>query len=157
VWARGRLWRVATLSRAATLDLDLTGASGTVAAALERSAGGMRGSGRQGRVGQAWFPMMFRDGRREGKAEGGGEDGRTGGGGERGEDAGLPVDGWRDGAREGGGLREGGGAAGGMRGGVRPRVDAEARQNHVGVDAYSSNIISSRDICLLCVTPLVLL
>jgi hypothetical protein len=110
-----------------------------------RSAGGMRGRGRQGRVGQAWFPTMFRDGRREGKAEGGGEDGRTGGGGERGEDAGLPVDGWRDGAQEGGRLREGGGAAGGMQGGVRPRVDVEARQNHVGVDAYSSNIISSRD------------
>jgi hypothetical protein len=52
-------------------------------------------------------PIWFSDGRSEGKAEGGGEDGRTGGGGERGEDAGLPVDGWRDGAREGGGLPAG--------------------------------------------------
>ncbi|ONL97203.1 hypothetical protein ZEAMMB73_Zm00001d028861 [Zea mays] len=68
-------------------------------------------------------PVWFGDGRSEGKAEGGGEDGRTGGGGERGEDAGLPVDGWRDGAWEGGGLREGGGAADRMQGEVRPRAD----------------------------------
>jgi hypothetical protein len=100
----------------------------------------MRGRGRQGRAGQAWFPTMFRDGRSEGKAEGGGEDGRTGGGGERGEDAGLPVDGWIEGW-----------SAGGRRGCRRDATaggcgaDAEARQNHVGVDAYSSNIISSRD------------
>jgi hypothetical protein len=117
VWARRRLRHVTTLSRAATPDLDLAEASGTVAAALERSVGGMRGRGRQGRAGQAWFPTMFRDGRSEGKAEGGCEDGRTGGGGERGKDAGLPVDGWRDGAREGGG------AGGGMQGGVRPRAN----------------------------------
>jgi hypothetical protein len=39
---------IATLSRAATPDLELTGASGMVAAALERSSGGMWGRGRRG-------------------------------------------------------------------------------------------------------------
>jgi hypothetical protein len=52
VWAQWRLRRVATLSRAAMPDLDLTGASGTVAATVERSGGGMRGRRRRGGRGE---------------------------------------------------------------------------------------------------------
>jgi hypothetical protein len=92
--------------------------------------------GRRGRAGQAWFPTMFRDGRSDGKIEGGGEDGRTGGGGERGEyvalSKGVARYGGMDGAREGG--RAAGGDAGLPAGcGAGCGRGAECARQNVGV------------------------